>query len=45
MGERMYGRETRMLLKHYLEQSVSKPEWSRRFGVARGDFKLMVGLD
>ena len=45
MGARMYGWETRMSLKHYLEQGVLKPELSRRFGVARGDFKLMVGLE
>ena len=31
----MYGWETRMLLKHYLEQGVSKAELSRRFGVSR----------
>ena len=29
----MYGWEIRMLLKHYLEQGVSKAELSRRFGV------------
>ena len=27
----MYGWETRMLLKHYLDQGVSKAELSRRF--------------
>ena len=31
----MHGWETRMLLKHYLEQGVSKAELSRRFGVSR----------
>ena len=31
----MYGRETRMLLKHYLDQGLSKAELSRRFGVSR----------
>ena len=31
----MHGWETRMLLKHYLEQGVSKTELSRRFGVSR----------
>ena len=31
----MYGWEIRMLLKHYLEQGVSKAELSRRFGVNR----------
>lgn len=31
----MYEWETRMLLKHYLEQGVSKAELSRRFGVNR----------
>ena len=31
----MYGWETRMLLKHYLDQGVSKAELSRRFGVSR----------
>ena len=31
----MHGWETRMLLKHYLERGVSKPELSRRFGVSR----------
>ena len=36
MGARMHGWETRMLLKHYLEQGVLKTELSRRFGVSRG---------
>ena len=31
----MYGCEIRMLLKHYLDQRVSKAELSRRFGVSR----------
>ena len=31
----MHGWETRMLLRHYLEQGVSKAELSRRFGVSR----------
>ena len=31
----MHRWETRMLLKHYLEQGVSKAELSRRFGVSR----------
>ena len=31
----MHGWETRMLLKHYLEQGVSKAELSRRFGISR----------
>ena len=31
----MYGWGTRMLLKHYLDQGVSKTELSRRFGVNR----------
>ncbi|MYH38094.1 MAG: IS21 family transposase [Rhodospirillaceae bacterium] len=31
----MYGWETRMLLKHYLDQGISKAELSRRFGVNR----------
>ena len=31
----MHGWETRMLLKYYLEQGVSKSELSRRFGVSR----------
>ncbi len=31
----MHGWETRMLLRHYLEQGVSKAELSRRFGVGR----------
>ena len=31
----MHGWETRMLLRHYLEQGVSKTELSRRFGVGR----------
>ena len=30
----MHGWETRMRLKHYLDQGVSKAELSRRFGVA-----------
>ena len=31
----MYGWETRMLLKHYLDRGISKTELSRRFGVNR----------
>ena len=31
----MHKWETRMLLKHYLEQGVSKAELSRRFGISR----------
>ena len=31
----MHGWETRMRLKYYLEQGVSKVELSRRFGIAR----------
>ena len=31
----MYGWETRMLLKHYLDQGVSKSELARRFGINR----------
>ena len=31
----MYGWETRMLLRHYLEQGISKADLSRRFGVSR----------
>jgi transposase len=31
----MFGRETRMLLKHYLEQGTTKSELARRFGVSR----------
>ena len=31
----MHGWETRMRLKYYLEQGVSKAELSRRFGIAR----------
>ena len=31
----MHGWESRMLLKHYLEQGVSKAELSRRFGISR----------
>ena len=31
----MHGWETRMLLRHYLEQGVPKAELSRRFGVSR----------
>ena len=31
----MYGWETRMLLKHYLDQGVSKSERARRFGINR----------
>ena len=31
----MYSRETRMLLRHYLEQGVGKTELARRFGVSR----------
>ena len=31
----MYSRETRVLLRHYLEQGVGKAELARRFGVSR----------
>ena len=31
----MYSRETRVLLRHYLEQGVSKAELARRLGVSR----------
>lgn len=31
----MYTRETRVLLRHYLEQGVGKAELARRFGVSR----------
>lgn len=31
----MYRRETRVLLRHYLEQGVGKTELARRFGVSR----------
>src|SRR5258706_6126184 len=31
----MYTRETRVLLRHYLEQGVDKTELARRFGVSR----------
>lgn len=31
----MYPRETRVLLRHYLEQGVGKSELARRFGVSR----------
>ena len=31
----MHGWGTRMRLKYYLEQGVSKSELSRRFGIAR----------
>ena len=31
----MYKRETRVLLRHYLEQGVGKAELARRFGVSR----------
>ena len=31
----MYSRETRVLLRHYLEQGVGKAELARRFGVGR----------
>ena len=31
----MYSRETRALLRHYLEQGVGKAELARRFGVSR----------
>ena len=38
----MHGWETRMLLKHYLEQSDSKTELSRRFGVSRGTIRYWI---
>lgn len=31
----MYTRETRVLLRHYLEQGVTKTELARRFGISR----------
>ena len=31
----MFGRETRMLLRHYLEQGASKSALARQFGVSR----------
>jgi transposase len=31
----VYSRETRVLLRHYLEQGVKKTELARRFGVSR----------
>ena len=31
----MHDLETKMLLKHYLEQGLSKAELARRFGVSR----------
>src|SRR5690606_35060776 len=31
----MYGRETRVLLRHYLEQGLKKTELARRLGVSR----------
>ena len=31
----MYGWETRMLLKHYLDRGVSQSELARRFGISR----------
>ena len=31
----MHGWEKRMLLKHYLDQGVSKAELSKRFGISR----------
>ena len=31
----MYSRETRVLLRYYLEQGVGKSELARRFGVSR----------
>ena len=31
----MFGRETRMLLKHYLDQGASKSALARQFGVSR----------
>src|ERR1700677_1778055 len=34
-GAAMYSRETRVLLRHYLEQGVGKTELARRFGVSR----------
>ena len=31
----MFGRETRMLMRHYLEQGSSKSELARQLGVSR----------
>ena len=37
----MHGWETRMRLKHYLDQGVTKAELSRRFGIARSHDPLL----
>jgi hypothetical protein len=34
----MFGRETRMLLRHYLEQGTSKSALARQLGVSRDMF-------
>ena len=41
----MYGWETRTLLKHYLDQDVSKAELSRRFGVNRRTIHYWIETD
>lgn len=40
----MHGWETRMLLRHYLEQGLSKAELSRRFGVSRRTIHRWIEL-
>ena len=42
-GAQMYGWETRKLLKHYLDQGVSKTGLSRRFGVNRRTIHHWIG--
>ena len=39
----MHGWETRIRLKYYLEQGVSKAELSRRFGIARRTIHCWIG--
>ena len=44
-GARMYGWEPLRLLKHYLDQSISKAELSRRFGVNRRTLNYWIERD
>ena len=39
----MHDLETKMLLKHYLEQGFSKAELARRFGVSRRTIYYWIG--
>lgn len=41
----MYSRETRVLLRHFLEQGVGKSKLARRFGVSRWSIYYWIKSD